>query len=141
MEDFEDELARMMRDTQANTPFEDQHRQRLQAGVRARRRARTVWMATGSALTIAGLGVGLEVLPSASAQGGPTVPHHQPTSTTTPVPVPNRTCTTVPVPMPTHASTTVPVPIPTRTCPTAPTPIPATPQRPSSAGQGSGYGG
>ncbi|MEE4417772.1 cellulase [Streptomyces bugieae] len=124
MEDFEHELARMMRDTQANTPFEDQHRQRLQAGVRARRRARTVWMATGSALTIAGLGVGLEVLPSASAQGGPTVPHHQPTSTTAPVPLPTRTCTTVPVPIPTHTSTTVPVPIPTRTCTTAPTPIP-----------------
>ncbi|UKY49742.1 cellulase [Streptomyces inhibens] len=124
MEDFEHELARMMRDTQANTPFEDQHRQRLQAGVRARRRARTVWMATGSALTIAGLGVGLEVLPSASAQGGPTVPHHQPTSTTAPVPIPTRTCTTVPVPIPTHTSTTVPVPIPTRTCTTAPAPIP-----------------
>ncbi|MFI1741654.1 cellulase [Streptomyces sioyaensis] len=127
MEDFEHELARMMRDTQANTPFEDQHRQRLHAGVRARRRARTVWMATGSALTIAGLGVGLEVLPSASAQGGPTVPHHQPTSTTAPVPIPTRTCscTTVPVPLPTHTSTTVPVPIPTRTCTTAPAPLPS----------------
>ncbi|MEU8995853.1 cellulase [Streptomyces caniferus] len=126
MEDFEHELARMMRDTQANTPFEDQHRQRLQAGVRARRRARTVWMATGSALTIAGLGVGLEVLPSASAQGGPTIPHHRPTSTTAPVPIPTRTCTctTVPVPLPTHTSTTVPVPIPTRTCTTAPAPLP-----------------
>ncbi|MFG2827608.1 cellulase [Streptomyces sp. NPDC048434] len=124
MEDFEHELARMMRDTQANAPFEDQHRQRLQSGVRARRRARTVWMATGSALTIAGLGVGLEVLPSASAQGGPTVPHHQPTSTTAPVPIPTRTCTTVPVPIPTHTSTTVPVPIPTRTCTTAPAPLP-----------------
>ncbi|MEU4847042.1 cellulase [Streptomyces gilvosporeus] len=124
MEDFEHELARMMRDTQADTPFEDQHRQRLQAGVRARRRARTVWMATGSALTIAGLGVGLEVLPSASAQGGPTIPHHQPTSTTAPVPLPSRTCTTVPVPFPSHTSTTVPVPIPTRICATTPVPIP-----------------
>ncbi|MCF3174178.1 cellulase [Streptomyces sioyaensis] len=124
MGDFEHELARMMRDTQADTPFEDQHRQRLQAGVRARRRARTVWMATGSALTIAGLGVGLEVLPSASAQGGPTVPHHQPTSTTRPVPLPTRTCTTVPVPLPTHTSTTVPVPLPTRTCTTVPAPLP-----------------
>ncbi|MFI0712221.1 cellulase [Streptomyces inhibens] len=123
MEDFEHELARMMRDTRENTPFEDQHRQRLQAGVRARRRARTVWMATGSALTIAGLGVGLEVLPSASAQGGPTVPQHQPTSTTAPVPIPTRTCTTVPVSIPTHTSTTVPVPIPTRTCTAAPAPI------------------
>ncbi|MFI1307858.1 cellulase [Streptomyces sioyaensis] len=136
MEDFEHELARMMRDTQANTPFEDQHRQRLQAGVRARRRARTVWMATGSALTIAGLGVGLEVLPSASAQGGPTIPHHQPTATTAPVPVPPRTCTTAPVlvpprtsttvsvPIPARTSTTVPVPIPTRTCTATPAPIP-----------------
>ncbi|MEU7429632.1 cellulase [Streptomyces sioyaensis] len=124
MEDFEHELARMMRDTQADTPFEDQHRQRLHAGVRARRRARTVWMATGSALTIAGLGVGLEVLPSASAQGSPTIPHHQPTSTTAPVPIPTRTCTTVPVPFPTHTSTAVPVPVPTRTCTTAPAPLP-----------------
>ncbi|WP_310728866.1 cellulase [Streptomyces sp. N2A] len=124
MEDFEHELARMMRATQADTPFEDQHRQRLQAGVRARRRARTVWMATGSALTIAGLGVGLEVLPSASAQGGPAVPHHRPTSTTAPVPLPTRTCTTVPVPIPAHTSTAVPVPIPTRTCATVPSPVP-----------------
>ncbi|TXC96530.1 cellulase [Streptomyces sp. ISID311] len=124
MEDFEHELARMMRETQADTPFEDQHRQRLHAGVRARRRARTVWVATGSALTIAGLGVGLEVLPSAFAQGGPTVPHHQPTSTTAPAPIPTRTCTTVPVPFPTPTSTTVPVPIPTRTCTTAPAPLP-----------------
>ncbi|MFI1159456.1 cellulase [Streptomyces sioyaensis] len=123
MEDFEHELARMMRDTQADIPFEDQHRQRLQAGVRARRRARRVWMATGSALTIAGLGVGLEVLPSASAQGGPTVPQHQPTSTTAPVPLPTCTCTTVPVPIPHHTSTTVPVPIPTRTCTSAPSPV------------------
>ncbi len=122
MEDFEHELARMMRDTRADTPFEDQHRQRLQAGVRARRRARTVWVATGSALTIAGLGVGLEVLPSAFAQGGPTVPHHQPTSPTAPVPLPTRTCTAVQVPLPTHTSTTVPVPIPTRTCAPAPAP-------------------
>src|SRR5438552_11077006 len=106
----------MMRNTQADTPFEDQHRQRLHAGVRARRRARTVWMATGSALTIAGLGVGLEVLPSASAQGGPAVPHHRPTSTTAPVPVPTRTCTAVPVPLPTQSSTAVPVPVLTRTC-------------------------
>ncbi|GGU98595.1 hypothetical protein GCM10010211_77400 [Streptomyces albospinus] len=124
MEDFEHELARMMRDTQANSPFEDQHRQRLQAGVRARRRARRVWMATGSALTIAGLGVGLEVLPSASAQGGPSVPQHQPTFTTAPVPIPTRSCTTVPIPIPTHTSTTVPVPIPTRTCTTTPAPTP-----------------
>ncbi|MFI1198714.1 cellulase [Streptomyces sp. BHT-5-2] len=125
MEDFEHELARMMRASQADTPFDDQHRQRLQAGVRARRRARRVWMATGSALTIAGLGVGLEVLPSASAQGGSTVPRQQPSSTTVPAPVPNRTCTAVPVPIPTYSSTTVPVPMPTRTCTTAPVPIPA----------------
>ncbi|MFF8367809.1 cellulase [Streptomyces lydicus] len=122
MEDFEHELARMMRATQTHTPFEEQHRQRLHAGVRARRRARTVWMATGSALTIAGLGVGLEVLPSASAQSGPTIPHHQPTSSTAPTPLPTRTCTTVPAPVPTYTSTTVPVPLPTRTCTAVPAP-------------------
>lgn len=67
----------MMRDSQDATPYEDRHRYRLQAGVRARRRARTAWVATGSVLTIAGLGVGLMVLSSFFRSGrayGPSAP-------------------------------------------------------------------
>lgn len=131
MDRFEQELARMMRDSQENTPYEDRHRYRLQAGVRARRRARAAWMATGSVLTVAGLGVGLMVLPSAFAQGGPTGPQPRPVTSAESVPMPSTarpastakgvpmpTCTsstTGPVPMPYRPSTPEPVPMPTRT--------------------------
>lgn len=130
MDHFEQELARMMRDSQEDTPYEDRHRNRLQAGVRARRRARTAWMVTGSVLTLAGLAVGLTVLPSSFAQGGPTGPQHRPatsaesvptpstvrsTSTAKGVPMPTQTSATRPVPMPYRPSTPEPVPMPTRT--------------------------
>jgi hypothetical protein len=143
MDHFEQELARMMRDSQEDTPYEDRYRYRLQAGVRARRRARMAWMATGSVLTVAGLGVGLVVLPSSFAQGGPADPQPRPvtsaesasmpstarpastakevptsncTSATGPVPEPMPTCTstTRPAPMPYRLSTPETVPMPTR---------------------------
>ncbi|MGW6908044.1 hypothetical protein [Streptomyces sp. NPDC054940] len=85
MDHFERELARMMRDTEEDTPFEDGDRRRLRAGIRARREARRVWMATGSALTVLVCGVGLVFLPGALAQDGPPGREHRPTSAT-PVP-------------------------------------------------------
>lgn len=129
MEHFEQELARMLRDSHEDTPYEDHHRRRLQAGVRARRRARTAWTATGSLLTLAGLGVVLMVLPNSFAQGGPVGPQPGPVtsaesvlvpSTTRPAstakgaPMPTRTSSTPPVPMPYRPSASEPVPMPTR---------------------------
>ncbi len=137
MDHFEQELARMMRDSHEETLYEDRHRDRLHAGVRARRRARAAWTATGSVLTVAGLGVGLMVLPSSFAQDGPTGPQHRrgtpaesgPTpSRPRPVPsatAPMPTCTSTarPVPMPYHLSTAAPS-MPSRTSPLKPVPMP-----------------
>lgn len=137
MDHFEQELARMMRDTQEDTLYEDRHRDRLHAGVRARRRARAAWTATGSVLTVAGLGVGLMVLPNSFAQDGPTGPQRRPGTPaesvpmpSTPRPVPNATapkptCTSTSrsVPMPYHLSTAAPS-MPTRTSPLKPVPMP-----------------
>ncbi|WP_262062549.1 cellulase [Streptomyces sp. STR69] len=78
MDHFEQGLARMMRDGDEDTPYEERHQVRLRAGVRARQRARTVWMATGSLLTVAGLGVGLTLLASLSAQSGSNDPQPRP---------------------------------------------------------------
>ncbi|GAA2314177.1 hypothetical protein Scani_80780 [Streptomyces caniferus] len=142
MDHFEQELARMMRDGQEDTLYEDRHRDRLHAGVRARRRARAAWAATGSVLTAAGLGVGLMVLPSSFAQDGPTGPQRRPgtpaesapvPSTPRPVPrgtkapMPTCTSTTRSVPMPTCAPTAGPVPMPTRAPTTGLVPMPYRP--------------
>lgn len=75
---FERDLARMMRNGELDTPFETRHRERLHAGVRARQRVRAVWLATGSVLTAAGLGVALLFLASAFAQGGSPGPSPRP---------------------------------------------------------------
>lgn len=118
MDHFERELARMMRDSQEDTPYEGRHQHRLQAGVRARQRARTAWMATGSMLTIAGLGVGLMVLVSFFAQGGPTGPQPRPVSSAESVPMPSTArpaSTAHGVPMPYRPSMPGPGPIPKRT--------------------------
>lgn len=137
MDHFEQELARMMRDGHEETLYEDRHRDRLHAGVRARRRARAAWTATGSVLTVAGLGVGLMVLPSSFAQDGPTNPQHRSGTPAEPGPTPSRprpvptatapmpTCTSTarPVPMPYHLSTTAPS-MPSRTSPLKRVPMP-----------------
>ncbi|WP_336047326.1 hypothetical protein [Streptomyces sp. CA2R101] len=145
MDHFEQELARMMRDSQEDTLYEDRHRYRLHAGVRARRRARAAWTATGSVLTVAGLGVGLMVLPSSFAQDGPTNPQRRPCTPAesvpmpaaprpvpgvTKVPMPTCTSTTRLVPMPTCPSTTRLIPMPTCASTTGPVPMP---HRPSTA--------
>jgi hypothetical protein len=117
MDHFEQELARMMRDSRQDTPYEDRHRRRLHAGVRARRGARTVWTVTGSLLAVAGLGVGLMCLPNSFAQGGPTRPQPRPVTSAKSVPMPSTArpaSTAQEVPMPTGTSTTTPVPMPYR---------------------------
>lgn len=130
MDHFEQELARMMRDSQEDTPYEDRHRDRLHAGVRARRRARAAWMATGSVLTLAGLGVGLMVLPSSFAQGGPTGPQPRPVTSAESVPMPSTPSTARPastakgMPMPTCTSTARPTPMPYRPSTLEPVPMP-----------------
>ena len=76
MDDFGQELSRIMHETQENTPFGEGQRSRLQAGVRVRRRTRWVGMAIGSALTVAGLGIGTVTLSSAFAQDAPATAAH-----------------------------------------------------------------
>ncbi|MGW2836597.1 hypothetical protein ACWCWD_02200 [Streptomyces sp. NPDC001493] len=89
MDHFEQELARMMRDGREDAPFEDRHRHRLRVAVRARQRTRTAWMATGSVLTVAGLGVALTVLSNSLAGGGPTGPLPRPVTSAESVPAPS----------------------------------------------------
>ncbi|MFK4106829.1 hypothetical protein ACI2L1_43660 [Streptomyces sp. NPDC019531] len=88
MEHFEQDLARMMRDSRQDTPYEDRHRQRLRAAVRARQRSRAAWMATCSAMVVAGLGVGLMALWGSFAPGG-TAPRPRPATSAESVPAPS----------------------------------------------------
>ncbi|MFI6810261.1 hypothetical protein ACIBO6_35565 [Streptomyces luteogriseus] len=143
MDEFERDVARMMCESQETTRYEDRHRQRLKACVRARRRTRAAWWSTGSALSIAGLGAGLMLLQSPAAQGespGPEHRHVPPAEsvsllpTPSPVspddkflrPTPPRTSTGGPVPMPTNRSLTKPAPMPSTTSPAKPVPMPTT---------------
>ncbi|MER7926137.1 MULTISPECIES: hypothetical protein [unclassified Streptomyces] len=87
MDPFEQELARMMREPQEDTRFEDRHRRRLALGIRARKRVRTAWTVTGSVVTMAG--VGLLVLPGVFAQGGPAGPQPRPVTSAESVPGPS----------------------------------------------------
>jgi len=90
MDHFEQELARLMRDghdrVQDESSYEDRHRRRLYAGVRARQRTRRAWMATGSALTIAALGAVLMTLPNSFAQNGPGPRNPRPATSAEPLP-------------------------------------------------------
>lgn len=67
MDHFEQQLAQLMRDTEEPAPFDPTQRERLRAGVRSRRRTRAAQRAVGSVLAVAGIAVGLSLLP-----GGPT---------------------------------------------------------------------
>src|SRR4051812_44879570 len=78
MDHFERELARMMRDAQEHTPFETEHQIRLRSGVRARRRARLAQKAVGSVLAVAGLGIGLFLLPQDRVENRPQAPVPRP---------------------------------------------------------------
>jgi hypothetical protein len=116
MDSFEQDLARMMRDSQEDTPYEDRHRHRPQPGVRARRRTWTTWMVT-PVLTAAGLGVGLMVLPSTFAQGGSAGRQPRPVTSAESAPMLYRLSTPKPVPMPYRSPTPEPVPMPTKAQP------------------------
>ncbi|TQK42538.1 hypothetical protein FBY35_3959 [Streptomyces sp. SLBN-118] len=84
MDHFERRLAQMMRDTQEPASIEPRHRERLQAGISARRRTRTAQRAAGSALAVAGLAVGLLLLPNAPDRVEPSSPRPQPATSPTP---------------------------------------------------------
>lgn len=84
MDHFERELARMMRGTEEPTPFEPKHGDRLRAGVRHRRRVRAARRAAGSVLAVAGLCLGLFLLPGKPTQVEPADHDPLPTVTTTP---------------------------------------------------------
>ncbi|MFF7731704.1 cellulase [Streptomyces sp. NPDC007984] len=94
MDDFERDLSRLMRDTQQHTPYEPEHRQRLHAGIRTRRRSRLLWKAGGSAVAVAGLGVALALLPSLLTRAQPADP--RPLPATSPTSSPDSTPTTEP---------------------------------------------
>ncbi|MET7695206.1 hypothetical protein ABZT06_46185 [Streptomyces sp. NPDC005483] len=109
MDHFEQELARMMRDGHRDTPYEERHRARLRAGVRARQRIRKAWMATASLLTLAGAGVGLMFLTGAFAQGVSNSPQPRPVTSAESVPTPSTVssgATAEGVPVPTRMSDT-----------------------------------
>ncbi|MFD6174994.1 cellulase [Streptomyces coeruleorubidus] len=84
MDDFERDLSRLLRDTQQHTPYEPEHRQRLHAGIRSRRRTRLLWKAGGSAVAVAGLSVGLALLPNMLTRAQPA--DHRPQPATSPTP-------------------------------------------------------
>ncbi|MFD5231116.1 cellulase [Streptomyces qaidamensis] len=94
MDDFERDLSRLMRDAQQHTPYEPEHRQRLHAGIRSRRRSRLLWKAGGSAVAVAGLSVGLALLPNLLTRAQPADPRPQPA--TSPTTSPDSTPTTAP---------------------------------------------
>ncbi|MFF8032829.1 cellulase [Streptomyces sp. NPDC016626] len=84
MDDFERELTRLMRESRARNPFGPEHQRRLYQGIRARRRARMLWRAGGSALAVTGLGVGLALLPVTGSGSRPA--DHRPLPATSPTP-------------------------------------------------------
>ncbi|MEU0247705.1 cellulase [Streptomyces sp. NPDC006235] len=84
MDDFERDLSRLLRDTQQHTPYEPEHRRRLQAGIRSRRRSRLLWKAGGSAVAVAGLSVGLALLPSMLTRAQPADHRPQPATSRAP---------------------------------------------------------
>jgi hypothetical protein len=87
MDDFERELTRMMRDTRQPASFRSEHQERLYEGIRVRRRSRMLWRAGGSALAVAGLSVGLALLPGADSRSLPADRGPLPATGPTPPPV------------------------------------------------------
>ncbi|MDT0322651.1 cellulase [Streptomyces millisiae] len=78
---FEQRLAHLMHSAPGQTPFEPRHRERLMAGVRARRRARAARRAAGSVLVACGLVLGLLLLPDTLAGDGSGPADPRPAST------------------------------------------------------------
>ncbi|WP_328336322.1 cellulase [Streptomyces violaceus] len=132
MDDFERDLSRLMRDTQQHTPYEPAQRQRLHQGIRARRRSRMPWKAGGSAVAVAGLSVGLALLPSLLTKAQPADPRPRPATSPTPMrddgptsdspdpsPTPTRSAASVPATSPGSGTPTGTTSTPTRPAPTA----------------------
>ncbi|MCF1509705.1 hypothetical protein [Streptomyces glomeratus] len=89
MDHFEQELARMMRDSQEYIPFASEQRERLREGVRARRRLRAATVAGGSVLLVAGLTAGLFLLPKGPAVDRPQGPLTRPGTSSSSSPAPS----------------------------------------------------
>ncbi|WP_328444736.1 hypothetical protein OG780_04015 [Streptomyces sp. NBC_00386] len=83
MDQFERELARMMRDAQEQTPFEPAQQNSLREGVRVRRRIRAAQKAASCVLATAGICVGVFLLPHAPDRDRPLGPVPRPTTTPT----------------------------------------------------------
>lgn len=83
MDHFERELARMMRDAHEHTPFGPAQQDGLRSGVRGRRRIRAAQKAAGSVLAVAGISVGLFLMPHARDQERPQAPLPRPATTPT----------------------------------------------------------
>ncbi|MEV5439345.1 cellulase [Streptomyces sp. NPDC052682] len=129
MDDFERDLARLMRDTQQHAPFAPEHRRRLHEGIRARRRTRLLWRAGGGAVAAAGLGVVLAVLPGMLTRAQPPADHRPQPMTS---PTPSVSAQPAPTPTPTapepSASTSTAVP-------TAPPPTSSSSAPPGGSGE------
>ncbi|MGW3668245.1 hypothetical protein [Streptomyces sp. NPDC005141] len=100
MDHFERELSRMMRDAQEHTPFEPAQQDSLRDGVRVRRRIRAAQKAASCVLAVAGVGLGVFLLPHAPDRDRPLAPLPRPASsptspyaTPTPTPSPGGTPT------------------------------------------------
>lgn len=87
MDDFERELTRMMRDGRRHAPLEPGQRARLYEGIRVRRRSRMLWRAGGSALAVAGLSIGLALLPDTGSRSLPADRPPLPATSPTPPPL------------------------------------------------------
>ncbi|GHH93554.1 cellulase [Streptomyces capillispiralis] len=104
MDDFEQELTRMMRDSGQRAPFAPEHRRRLYQGIRARRRSRLLWRAGGSALAVTGLGVGLALLSAAGSRPA----DHRPLPATSPSAPASSPAPTTHAPSTSHPPTSTP---------------------------------
>ncbi|MET7295837.1 cellulase [Streptomyces griseoloalbus] len=104
MDDFEQELTRMMRDSRQQTPFAPESRRRLYQGIRARRRSRMLWKAGGSALAVTGLSIGLALLPATGSRPA----EHRPLPATSPTPPPAFPTPTTSAPSTSHPPTSTP---------------------------------
>ncbi|GAA3192702.1 hypothetical protein GCM10010451_48470 [Streptomyces virens] len=125
MDDFERELTRMLHDTRQHAPFEPRHQRRLYQGIRARRRARLLWRAGGSALAVTGLGAALALLPGTGPETRPA--DRRPLPATSPTPPPASPAPTTSAPgtsRPPTDATTIP---PRDATPSYPPPPSATP--------------
>ncbi|MEV7130857.1 hypothetical protein [Streptomyces sp. NPDC093260] len=109
-EQFEQRLVVLMRDSEQHAPFEPRHRDRLRAGVRARHRARAARRVVGSALAVAGLGLGVALFlpgrPVHEEPGAPAVPRPAsvPSAPVPPSTSPSYPPTTAPAPPDTAAA-------------------------------------